>query len=213
MQVNLGPLNLISFIVLHHFWQLYDLDGTKYAEEDALALVIEALNEFKLENPSFIGGKYIYAPIKMATNETIATYFETIRRLHKKFPNFLVGFDLVGQEDPSPPLVSFAEQILQLPDDIKLYFHAGETNWYGSIDENLVGLLCAFRKEIESHRSLHYQYAIHIFILTFDLYILIYSTNRLMQFYSAPVESVMAMRSPSIQKLSILLKSTISPSK
>lgn len=103
-----------------------------------MTLVIEALNEFKNENPSFIGGKYIYAPSKMNTNETIAKYFEIILRLHEKFPNFVVGFDLVGQEDPSPPLVTFAEQILQLPDDIKLYFHAGETNWYGSIDENLV---------------------------------------------------------------------------
>lgn len=103
--------------------------------------MIEALNEFKSDNPSFIGGKYIYAPSKIASNETIASYFEIIRRLHKKFPDFLVGFDLVGQEDPSPPLVSFAEQILQLPDDINLYFHAGETNWYGSTDENLVRLL------------------------------------------------------------------------
>lgn len=119
-------------------WKLYDLDGKDYTEEDSLTLTIEALNEFKSENPSFIGGKYIYAPIKVTANEKIATYFETIRRLHSKFPNFLIGFDLVGQEDPSPPLVSYAEQILQLPDDIKLFFHAGETNWYGSIDENLV---------------------------------------------------------------------------
>lgn len=106
-----------------------------------MTLVIEALNEFKSDNPSFVGGKYIYAPVKIATNESIASYFEIIRRLHTKFPDFVIGFDLVGQEDPSPPLVTFAEHILQLPDDIKFYFHAGETNWYGSIDENLVGVL------------------------------------------------------------------------
>lgn len=125
----------------HYFRKLYDLDGKDYTDEDSLTLVIEALNEFKSENPSFIGGKYIYAPSKMTTNDTFASYFEAILRLHKKFPNFVVGFDLVGQEDPSPPLVSFAEQILQLPDDIKFYFHAGETNWYGSVDENVVCLL------------------------------------------------------------------------
>ncbi|XP_031635402.1 adenosine deaminase AGSA-like [Contarinia nasturtii] len=44
----------------------------------------------------------------------------------------------VGQEDKAPGLVSFAEQILQLPDDIKILLHAGETAWFGSVDENLI---------------------------------------------------------------------------
>lgn len=135
----------ILFYLSNKIWKLYDLDGKDYVEEDSLTLVIDALNEFKSENPSFIGGKYIYAPIKVGTKETIATYFEVMCRLYKKFPNFLAGFDLVGQEDLSPPLTTFAEQILQLPDDIKFFFHAGETNWYGSIDENLVCLLSDLR--------------------------------------------------------------------
>lgn len=61
-----------------------------------------------------------------------------MRRLHAKFPEFLAGFDLVGQEDVAPGLISFAEQILKLPSDLKFFFHAGETNWFGSVDENLV---------------------------------------------------------------------------
>lgn len=103
-----------------------------------MEIYIEALNEFKHENPSFIGSKFIYAPIKEVPNETAATYFDIVRRLHTKYPQFLAGFDLVGQEDTSPGLVSFAEHILALPDDIRFFFHAGETNWFGSIDENLV---------------------------------------------------------------------------
>lgn len=50
----------------------------------------------------------------------------------------MIGFDLVGQEDVAPTLVSYAEQILKLPSNIQFFFHAGETNWFGSIDENLV---------------------------------------------------------------------------
>lgn len=103
-----------------------------------MKIYVDALNEFKQENPSFIDGKFIYAPLKTLPNATIATYFEIIRRLHERFPNDLAGFDLVAQEDISPPLESFAEEILKLPDDIKFFFHAGETNWFGSIDENLV---------------------------------------------------------------------------
>lgn len=114
------------------------MDGKIYNEEDTIDSYIEALNEFKHENPSFIGSKFIYAPLKGMPNETTVTYFDIIRRLHTKYPQFLAGFDLVGQEDVAPTLVSYAEQILQLPNDIKFFFHAGETNWFGSVDENLV---------------------------------------------------------------------------
>lgn len=99
----------------------------------------DAITEFKNENPTFIGAKLIYNGDKRVTHEK-AAYFENIRKLHAEFPQFLAGFDLSGQEDKSPPLVAFADQILKLPKDIKLYFHAGETNWFGSTDENLVNI-------------------------------------------------------------------------
>lgn len=57
-----------------------------------------------------------------------------------KFPDFVVGFDLVGQEDPGRPLIDFADQILTLPSDLKLFFHAGETNWNGVTDDNMVSV-------------------------------------------------------------------------
>ncbi|XP_055314975.1 adenosine deaminase 2-like [Sitodiplosis mosellana] len=130
--------------------KLYDLDGNDYNDEDIMEIYIEALDEFKHENPSFIGSKFIYAPLKQVSNETAATYFDVVRRLHVKFPQFLAGFDLVGQEDTAPGLVSFAEHILQLPDDIKFFFHAGETNWFGSVDENLIDAVL-----LGSHRIGH----------------------------------------------------------
>lgn len=67
-----------------------------------------------------------------------------MRKLHNKFPNFVAGFDLVGQEDGSPQLINYAENLLNLPEDIQLFLHAGETNWYGSIDENLVSTIIFF---------------------------------------------------------------------
>lgn len=103
-----------------------------------MSLFVEAEEEFKSENPSFIGSKIIYCGGKFGSNETAAHYFEAVQRLHAKFPQSLVGFDLAGQEDKAIPLVNYAEQILKLPKDIKLYFHAGETSWFGSTDENVV---------------------------------------------------------------------------
>lgn len=90
----------------------------------------------------FIGSKLIYSPSKKLLNETAYQKFkklsQTLRKLHEKYPQFLAGFDLVGKEDALPGLLTFAEPILQLPSDLKFFFHAGETNWWGSIDENLV---------------------------------------------------------------------------
>lgn len=117
------------------------MDGNDYAEKDVLDIYLEVLEEFKRENPLFIGSKLVYAPPKPVSKETIAHYFETVRRLHSNYSTFLVGFDLVGQEDTAPVLLSFAQQILQLPPDLKFFFHAGETKWFGSVDENLVKLL------------------------------------------------------------------------
>lgn len=98
---------------------------------------MDVINEFKREYPLFIGVKFIYAKEKMAIIDP-SRYFETATKLHLKYPELLVGFDLIGREDKAPPLMSYAQHILQLPDDLKLFFHAGETNWFGSVDENLV---------------------------------------------------------------------------
>jgi len=67
----------------------------------------------------------------------------------KEFPNFMVGFDLVGQEELGRPLIDFVEPLLKMPEHINFYFHAGETNWFGSpIDENLVDAILMGTKRI-----------------------------------------------------------------
>lgn len=51
----------------------------------------------------------------------------------------MAGFDFVGQEDLGRPLIDLIEQLLSIPDNIKFFFHAGETNWFGTTsDDNLV---------------------------------------------------------------------------
>lgn len=54
----------------------------------------------------------------------------------------LMGFDLVGQEELGHPLSMFVKELLKMPSHIQFYFHAGQTNWYGSpLDENLIDAL------------------------------------------------------------------------
>lgn len=127
------------FVVLQlHRIQVYDLDGRQFTEEEIVEIYSEALDEFKSENPGFIGSKIIYAPVKKVSNETAQNYFKIIPKLHARFPNFLAGFDMAGQEDVSPSIIDFLANILQVPKEINFYMHAGETNWFGSTDENLV---------------------------------------------------------------------------
>lgn len=109
-----------------------------------MQLYVDGLKEYKAEHGDFIGSKFIYAPIKVAQNTTVQSYFETVKRLHAKYPDFLAGFDLVGQEDTAPSVVSYAQGLLNLPETIKFFIHAGETNWYGSVDENLVSTFHSF---------------------------------------------------------------------
>ena len=54
-------------------------------------------------------------------------------RLFQKSNGFMVGFDLVGQEDPLNPLLNYMDallypQTLSPPVNLPYYFHAGETS-------------------------------------------------------------------------------------
>lgn len=122
---------------------VYDLDGTNYTKSDVVQMYVDVLADFQSANPEFIGSKFVYAPLKAVPNATFEVYATVMRELSSQFPDFVAGFDLVGQEDTGRTLISFAEYLLELPDSVRFFFHAGETNWYGSVDENLVRMLMA----------------------------------------------------------------------
>lgn len=89
-----------SFYCLHFkkSQQVYDLDRNKYCTDEVVQMYMDVTEKFKREHPLFVGSKAIYAKTKVPKDEIIAAYFDTFRRLHKKFPQFVVGFDLVGHE-------------------------------------------------------------------------------------------------------------------
>jgi adenosine deaminase CECR1 len=137
--------------------QLYDLDGKKYGPIECAQIYVDVLKDFKQSHPDFAGSKFIFAPLRGVDDATFDTYLPIQQKLMKNFPDFIAGFDLVGQEDKGRkllmalhsnesilastgrPLIDFAEKLLKYPSDIQFFFHAGETNWMGtSSDENLV---------------------------------------------------------------------------
>lgn len=115
------------------------MNGTIYNQIQIAELYIEVLAKFKNEHPNFIGSKFIFAPSRSANDKLFETYVTVLKALWEKYPEFIAGFDLVGQEDRGRPLKEFAHRLLDLPPNIPFFFHAGETNWNGmSTDENLV---------------------------------------------------------------------------
>uniref|UniRef100_A0A1L8DQF0 Adenosine deaminase n=1 Tax=Nyssomyia neivai TaxID=330878 RepID=A0A1L8DQF0_9DIPT len=129
--------------------QLYDLDGKTYDELAVMQIYQEATEEFKMQNPTYIDSKIIYAPVRAGLSKTqIQQLLNTAVKLHKAYPDFLAGFDLVGQEDKGLPLIDFAEEILKLPKSLKFFFHAGETKWFGMTDNNLLDAVLLGTKRI-----------------------------------------------------------------
>lgn len=114
------------------------MNGSKLSPYDAVQLCVDGLNEYKVENPDFIGAKFIYCPYRLVSDEKIMEYINTIRQLHHRFPKYFAGYDFAGQEDLGRPLLDFAPYVLSLPKEIPSFFHAGETKWFGETDENLV---------------------------------------------------------------------------
>ncbi|XP_055535539.1 adenosine deaminase 2-like isoform X2 [Wyeomyia smithii] len=128
---------------------VYDLSGKIYSPDEIVQIYIDETEKFKKSHPLFLGAKFIYAPSRFADDTEFQTFTETAKRLHENFPDFVAGFDLVGQEDTGRPLISFVPELLKLPDSMKFFFHAGETNWNGlSTDENLIDAILLGTKRI-----------------------------------------------------------------
>jgi len=82
----------------------------------------------------------IYAPIRYVMAPQVETYLEIASQLKVELGDFMAGFDLVGQEDKGKPLIDFVPVFLEKLNgsDMKLFFHAGETDWQGqATDFNL----------------------------------------------------------------------------
>lgn len=92
-------------------------------------LVLEqVVKAFKKSHPRFIGAKVIYAAERLVPAKTVAVRMNTFKQIYAAFPNFVIGFDLVGQEDLGNPLNNFIDELKELPKGAKFFFHAGNTS-------------------------------------------------------------------------------------
>ncbi|XP_017856626.1 PREDICTED: adenosine deaminase CECR1 [Drosophila arizonae] len=122
--------------------EIYDASGRTFPQEQALR-ELQALNDkFVRLHPNFIGIKVIYATWRGADAATLREKIKEFRKLQEAFPKFVIGFDLVGQEDKGKPLYEQLAVLKELPPNTNLFLHAGETNWFSaSTDINLLDAL------------------------------------------------------------------------
>ena len=83
----------------------------------------------------------IYAPSRKVSPETVIEYFAKADQLVSEFPDFILGFDLVGQEDLGEPLIKFIDQILTAKEkypDLKVFFHAGKLSPWSSVSQPFI---------------------------------------------------------------------------
>ncbi|XP_037796782.1 adenosine deaminase 2-like [Penaeus monodon] len=125
---------------------MYELDGTQLSREETVSIYRDTVQRFVADHPgSFHGARFIFAPPRHVDLEELWGDVTAARQLKEQFPDFVAGFDLVGQEDGGFPLKDLAEPLLWLSEGevfVPVFYHAGETAWMGmSTDENLIDAL------------------------------------------------------------------------
>ncbi|KAH8745360.1 hypothetical protein F5883DRAFT_510915 [Diaporthe sp. PMI_573] len=119
-----------------------------------MEMIIQEVELFRRENKDsdtcFVGLKVIYCCPRSYPTEKVASGLAECLRFKKRWPSWIAGFDLVGEEGMGKPLSAFVPELLQFRKDcaqagvgeIPFLFHCGETLESGSeTDDNLVDAL------------------------------------------------------------------------
>lgn len=123
----------------------YDLKNPKIDPVESFKIYKEVCGDFvknETAKGKYFNAKLIYSPAKSMPSESdhqafFKTYLELVKE-DRKDPGFLAGFDLTGPEESTPMLDYYLRNIKDKLPDTKFFFHAGETNFFGTFDENLV---------------------------------------------------------------------------
>lgn len=126
---------------------VYELDGSTHDKEWVLNLYQRVITQFVNDYPDFSGGKIIFSGHRSDSGALVLKDVQEAMTLHQKYPDFMVGYDLVGQEDTGHSLIYYIDDLLypsrqNPPVNLPYFFHAGETDWQETAtDYNLMDAL------------------------------------------------------------------------
>jgi adenosine deaminase CECR1 len=134
----------VSYVELRAgFSNLYDLDGKEWDYRDRARLMWELRHRIRETQPAF-DLKLIYSGGRWVSSEKLWPQIEQAVELHKLWQkhNFVVGFDIVGEEDAGhsteyflPDWIKLGKYLREQKTTLPLYFHDGESDW--PTDHNL----------------------------------------------------------------------------
>ena len=142
----------IQYIEARHspdpFLEMYVIDdsgdhnrtyGKRYLKNQLGALEINTtlhlLERFMEQHPEFIGHRRIFQASRPVEPDEINATLRHALHLHQKYPEHIIGFDLVGEEDVGNSHLFFLHTFLSLYDEttgqskIPLWLHTTETSW------------------------------------------------------------------------------------
>ncbi|CAK7210136.1 hypothetical protein SCUCBS95973_000689 [Sporothrix curviconia] len=140
--------------------QLWNDDGTdKLDNAGIVRLIVQACEDFKEAHKgvrNFDGIKIIYCTPRSFGNDKVKAALDECLAFKRRWPEYIAGFDLVGQEGMGKPLRQFIPEFLAFQEecahrDVKIpfLFHCGETLDMGTdVDGNLVDALLLNSKRI-----------------------------------------------------------------
>lgn len=135
--------------------QVWTDDGTRKIDNvGIMEMIIDEVERFQKEKTKddtyFAGLKIIYCCPRSYPKEKVANGLAECLRFKQRWPKWIAGFDLVGEEAKGKPLSTFVPEFLEFKKDVEaagvgeipFLFHCGETLESGSeTDDNLLDAL------------------------------------------------------------------------
>jgi hypothetical protein len=123
--------NIFVIELRHIFGCIFDDDRKPISVKEELHIIQEAVNHFKQDIPYF-ELKLIITGLKIVGKPHVTKMISDIIE-GRKYSDLIAGFDMVNEEDFTPPIYSFITEILEgrsrdKNNHLPCYFHCGETH-------------------------------------------------------------------------------------
>jgi adenosine deaminase CECR1 len=116
---------------------VYDETGRYGTQEEVLDIILEELEQWKVKDPAsrnIFSIGIILQGMRGTSDAAVTDALLSAYSLREAYPELLIGFDLVGHEDPGKTLLYWAPLLLNITDSMRplppmpFFFHAGESN-------------------------------------------------------------------------------------
>jgi len=108
-------------------------NGKKFLDQGGdleVDTTLKLVENFTRDHPEFIGHRRISYTHRMGGIEgSFKSEMDNVERLNKKYPDHVMGFDTVGQEDAGNSLLFYLERFVKTGSSLPLFLHTTETSW------------------------------------------------------------------------------------